>query len=66
LKVVSSTLLCIDEDISIYGDWDSSIGGQLLLQLERCDDSVEGNTCVSEEERREWLKKQFFYFLSNE
>jgi hypothetical protein len=64
--MLAPTLLCIDEDISIYGDWNSSVACQLQLQLERCDDSVEGNTCVSEEERREWLKQKFFYFLTNE
>lgn len=48
-------LMCIDEDVELYGDFNTANGKILFLGFVKCD-TTKRNTCKSEKEVNEWLK----------
>ena len=49
---------CIDENISIRGDYSTPSAQRLFLQFEKCDSSKDSNNCKSDIEITNWLKQK--------
>ena len=63
-KRIMYSMRCIDEPLSIQGDWDTATSKVLLLLFERCDPTVR-KTCKSDAELMDFLKKKHFIFSYN-
>ena len=57
---------CIDDEISIMGNFDSNAAQQFVIQFEKCDRTVENNTCKTDEEINAYLEDKFIMILHNE
>ena len=55
---------CIDRELVIYGDYNSQNTNYLSIQFEKCDPTVR-DTCKSDEEIFEWLKRKFIVTVEN-
>ena len=63
----SKKLKCFDEDIEIYGDYNSIKARILKLTFEKCDNETiaEGMTCHSNEEITNFMRRKFIFVLYN-
>ena len=60
----SEVLMCIDEEIELYGDFNTANAKVLLLNFVKCD-TTKRTTCKSEQEVKKWLTTQFLLFSFN-
>ena len=63
--ILGKSLLCIDEDVSLKGDWQSGVAKVLIASFEKCDRKAR-KTCRSDQEVNEWLKDKYMYVVFNE
>jgi hypothetical protein len=47
--------LCVDEDVELFGDFNTANARILFLGFEKCD-KTKRKTCKPEKEVNEWLK----------
>ena len=59
------SLQCIDEELKIKGNWDTSEFKVLLLVFEKCN-PLTRSTCKNEKELQEFIKTHNFLFAYNE
>ena len=64
LEAFWDKLFCYDEDISIYGDYDSARVSHLHISLVKCDSTLR-DTCKSDEEIEDWMKRLFLIHVNN-
>ena len=57
-------LTCIDEDVVLYGDFNTAKARLLFLSFEKCD-RTKRKTCKSDSVVQEWLKKQYLVLAYN-
>ena len=57
-------LQCIDESLSIYGDWNTATAQVIFLAFHPCDSKVR-KTCRSKAEIDEWLQNKYIVFVYN-
>lgn len=55
---------CLDESISLNGDYNADKGKSLILEWQRCDPSS-GAACKDKAEIDAWLKRKFLIVYSN-
>ena len=55
---------CIDEQVNIYGDYNSNSAQLLTLIFEACNPEVR-STCKNEEEIKAWLRRKFIITVEN-
>ena len=58
-------LNCLNQDIDIYGNYNSQRGSTLFLAVEKCDPSKR-STCKNDDEISKWLSNKFVFILINE
>jgi hypothetical protein len=56
--------MCVDEDIILYGDFNSAKAKLLFLTFVKCD-RTKRKTCKKDSEVQEWLKSQYLVFAYN-
>ncbi len=56
--------MCIDEEVELYGDFNTANARLLFLSFEKCDNKKR-KTCKPDEVVTEWLKKQYLVFAYN-
>ena len=68
VKIYGKKLFCIDEKLKIQGDYNSEKAQKLEIVFEKCNNStvVPANTCHSEQDIIQWLKRKFIIILQNE
>lgn len=59
-----SSLRCIDEQLSVFGDWNTPSGKILILAFEKCD-KTKRKTCKTDQEIKEYTKPKYFRFAYN-
>ena len=64
LKTYFPKMKCIDDEIYIYGDYNSKSAQVLNLIFEACDPEKR-STCKSEEEITAWLKRKYIITVEN-
>ena len=55
---------CIDRELIIYGDYNSRDGNIVSIVFEKCDSAVR-NTCRSDQEIYDFLKRKFLVTVEN-
>ena len=56
---------CIDEDFSVFGDFNTNIANNLMVVFDRCDPKKRTD-CVSDDEFKEWLSFKYIAVFENE
>lgn len=56
--------MCIDEDVELYGDFNTANARILFLGFVKCD-KTKRKTCKSDKEVNEWLKSQYLIVAYN-
>jgi hypothetical protein len=56
--------MCIDEEVELYGDFNTANARLLFLSFEKCDNKKR-KTCKPDEVVTEWLKNQYLVFAYN-
>ena len=55
---------CVDEPISLYGDWTTTSAQVIYFQFVKCN-STERPTCKDDTAVREWLKNKYLILAYN-
>ena len=63
LKKYANKLKCLEEDIEIYGNYDTSVFANLMIVFEKCDRTI--RTCKSEAAITEWLEYKYIFTVTN-
>lgn len=63
-KLLIGSLRCIDEDVELYGSFNSLHASTLQFSFSQCNPAVR-KTCKSKEQVKEWLKGKFMLFAHN-
>ena len=63
-------MLCFDEPAKVKGDYQSNNVSNLQILLVKCDNNVreglaEGQTCKSDYEIEQWMRRKFIVTLTN-
>ena len=56
---------CLQEDVALYGNFDTSEAHNLMVAFEKCDRQLRAD-CKSEEEIDLWLDSKFIIILENQ
>jgi hypothetical protein len=56
--------VCIDEEVELYGDFNTANARLLFLSFEKCD-KTKRKTCKPESVVNDWLKSQYLVFVYN-
>ena len=59
----ANKLKCIEEDVSVYGNYDTGVFSSLMIVFEKCDPEL--RTCKDPKEIKEWLKLKFIFTVTN-
>ena len=65
VEIFGHRLKCLEEDISMFGHYDSSATQNLMVAFMSCDPKSR-NDCKSEDEISEWLSNKYIITLVNE
>ena len=63
LTRLGNLLKCVREPYTLLGNFDTSVGGNLMAIFEKCDRTE--RTCKSEEEIEAWMSWKYIYTLEN-
>ena len=63
LDTYHDKFMCVDEDITLQGDFQSDITSIFKITLETCDREM--RQCKSDDEITEWLRRKYIIVLAN-